>query len=72
MAISDGTFTNVFIKSFVLLPACADGSPPEGGFLLFQTAGTPTVVFAIEEHGTGSNREGAAKGTQSLGYAVKV
>ena len=91
-----GTFANVRIKN-LMLPVRADGSPPEGGFTLFQGAGvrsglqeipenmsiydaalryqatgTPTVVFAGEEYGTGSSRDWAAKGTQLLGIKAVV
>ena len=34
--------------------------------------GTPTVVFAGEEYGTGSSRDWAAKGTQLLGIKAVV
>ena len=34
--------------------------------------GTPTVVFAGEEYGTGSSRDWAAKGTQLLGIRAVV
>ena len=80
-----GTFANVRIKN-LMLPADADGSRTEGGFTLFdgkQTtifdaaerhmkAGTPTVIFAGEEYGTGSSRDWAAKGTQLLGVRAVV
>ncbi|WP_010109801.1 aconitate hydratase AcnA [Verminephrobacter aporrectodeae] len=38
----------------------------------YQTQGTPTVVFAGEEYGTGSSRDWAAKGTQLLGIRAVV
>ena len=34
--------------------------------------GTPTVVFAGEEYGTGSSRDWAAKGTQLLGIKAVI
>jgi aconitate hydratase len=34
--------------------------------------GTPTVVFAGEEYGTGSSRDWAAKGTQLLGVKAVI
>jgi aconitate hydratase len=34
--------------------------------------GTPTVIFAGEEYGTGSSRDWAAKGTQLLGVKAVV
>ncbi|MBM3395259.1 MAG: aconitate hydratase, partial [Betaproteobacteria bacterium] len=82
-----GTFANVRIKN-LMLPAKADGSRVEGGLTLFQPAGdamtiydaamkyidagTPTVVFAGEEYGTGSSRDWAAKGTQLLGVKAVI
>jgi aconitate hydratase len=82
-----GTFANVRIKN-LMLPAGADGSRVEGGLTLFQpsgeklfiydaamkymAAGTPTIVFAGEEYGTGSSRDWAAKGTQLLGIRAVV
>jgi aconitate hydratase len=35
--------------------------------MAYVEAGTPTMVFAGEEYGTGSSRDWAAKGTQLLG-----
>ncbi|MBU0589982.1 MAG: aconitate hydratase [Gammaproteobacteria bacterium] len=82
-----GTFANVRIKN-LMIPASADGSREEGGVTLFQPSGekmaifdaamqymrrgTPTVVFAGEEYGTGSSRDWAAKGTQLLGIKAVV
>jgi aconitate hydratase len=82
-----GTFANVRIKN-LMIPANADGSRVEGGMTLMQpgnqqtaiydaamtyiAAGTPTVVFAGEEYGTGSSRDWAAKGTQLLGIKAVV
>ena len=82
-----GTFANVRVKN-LMIPPGADGSREEGGVTLFQpsgekmfiydaamkymTAGTPTVVFAGEEYGTGSSRDWAAKGTQLLGIKAVV
>ena len=40
--------------------------------LRYQAAGTPTVVFAGEEYGTGSSRDWAAKGTALLGIKAVV
>jgi len=75
-----GTFANVRIKN-LMLPANADGSRVEGGYTVYNgeqmaiydaamshiADGTPTVIFAGEEYGTGSSRDWAAKGTQLLG-----
>jgi aconitate hydratase len=80
-----GTFANVRVKN-LLLPAKADGSREEGGYTLkngkkmaiydaameYIAEGTPTMVFAGEEYGTGSSRDWAAKGTQLLGIKAVV
>jgi aconitate hydratase len=80
-----GTFANVRIKN-LMIPALADGSRVEGGFTVvdgvqlpiydaamkYIAAGTPTVVFAGEEYGTGSSRDWAAKGTALLGIKAVV
>ena len=82
-----GTFANVRIKN-LMIPPGPDGSREEGGLTLFQpggqkmaiydaamrymAAGTPTVVFAGEEYGTGSSRDWAAKGTHLLGIQAVV
>ncbi len=80
-----GTFANVRIKN-LMLPVKADGSRVEGGYTLYngeQTTiyeaamkhiadGTPTVIFAGEEYGTGSSRDWAAKGTQLLGVKAVI
>ncbi|MGL6350263.1 MAG: aconitate hydratase, partial [Aeromonas sp.] len=66
-----------------MIPAAADGAREEGGVTLHQpsgqkmpiydaamqyiASGTPTMIFAGEEYGTGSSRDWAAKGTQLLG-----
>ncbi len=80
-----GTFANVRVRN-LMLPPNADGSRVEGGFTLkdgrqiaiydaameYVAQGTPTVVFAGEEYGTGSSRDWAAKGTQLLGIKAVV
>ncbi|WP_418320033.1 aconitate hydratase AcnA [Piscinibacter sakaiensis] len=82
-----GTFANVRIKN-LMIPPDGTGSREEGGVTLFQpsgekmfiydaamayiAAGTPTVVFAGEEYGTGSSRDWAAKGTALLGIKAVV
>ncbi|MEX3961162.1 aconitate hydratase AcnA [Paraburkholderia sp. EG286B] len=82
-----GTFANVRIKN-LMIPAKADGTRVEGGLTIHQPsgeqlsiydaamkyidAGTPTMVFAGEEYGTGSSRDWAAKGTQLLGVKAVV
>ncbi len=82
-----GTFANVRIKN-LMLPPKADGSRIEGGVTTMQpekiqlpiydaamayiARGTPTVIFAGEEYGTGSSRDWAAKGTQLLGVKAVI
>ena len=76
-----GTFANVRIKN-LMLPGV------EGGVTKFQPggeqmsiydaameypqAGTPLVVLAGQEYGTGSSRDWAAKGTNLLGVKAVV
>jgi aconitate hydratase len=80
-----GTFANVRVKN-LMLPANADGSRVEGGYTFYKgeqlaiydaamkyiADGTPTVIFAGEEYGTGSSRDWAAKGTQLLGVKAVI
>lgn len=82
-----GTFANVRIKN-LMIPAKEDGTRVEGGLTIHQPSGeqlsiydaamkyigegTPTVVFAGEEYGTGSSRDWAAKGTQLLGVKAVI
>ncbi|MDD4977792.1 MAG: aconitate hydratase AcnA [Gallionella sp.] len=80
-----GTFANVRVKN-LMLPPNADGSRVEGGYTLYKgeqvaiydaamkhiADGTPTVIFAGEEYGTGSSRDWAAKGTQLLGVKAVI
>ena len=80
-----GTFANVRIKN-LMIPPRPDGSRVEGGYTLvngemkplydaamqYMAEGTPTVVLAGEEYGTGSSRDWAAKGTALLGIKAVV
>jgi aconitate hydratase len=80
-----GTFANVRIRN-LMLPADAEGRQPQGGYTLLdgqQTTvfaaamhhlerGTPTLIFAGEEYGTGSSRDWAAKGTRLLGVRAVI
>ncbi|MGE5490777.1 MAG: aconitate hydratase AcnA, partial [Actinomycetota bacterium] len=82
-----GTFANVRIRN-LMLPPREDGTQVEGGITLCQpegrqttiyeaamhyiAGGTPTVVFAGEEYGTGSSRDWAAKGTLLLGVKAVI
>jgi len=76
-----GTFANIRIKNQML-------GGKEGGFTLhepdgvempiydaamkYKTEGTPLVVFAGKEYGTGSSRDWAAKGTNLLGVRAVI
>ena len=75
-----GTFANIRIKNMML-----DGV--EGGFtkgpsgeqmpiydaaMAYQQKGTPLVIFAGKEYGTGSSRDWAAKGTNLLGVKAVI
>jgi aconitate hydratase len=76
-----GTFGNVRIKNLLL-------NGTEGGYtihfptdqqmpiyeasMLYQEAGTPLVVLAGQEYGTGSSRDWAAKGTILLGVRAVI
>jgi aconitate hydratase len=76
-----GTFANVRIKNLML-------GGEEGGSTIYQptgekmsifdaaarhiAAGTPLIVIAGQEYGTGSSRDWAAKGTSLLGVKVVV
>ena len=76
-----GTFANVRIKNLMVAPV-------EGGFTCYQPAkeemsiydaamkyfeeGTPLIVFAGQEYGTGSSRDWAAKGTRLLGVKAVI
>ena len=82
-----GTFANVRLRN-LMLPPGPDGRADEGGWtlhqpdgarvtihdaaLLYQRSGTPTVVLAGHEYGTGSSRDWAAKGTRLLGVRAVV
>ena len=76
-----GTFANVRIKNLML--AGVEGGDtllqPEGTKLSiydasieYQKRGTPLIVFAGQEYGTGSSRDWAAKGTNLLGVKAVV
>lgn len=76
-----GTFANIRIKNQML-------GGKEGGFTLhepdgvempiydaamkYKTEGTPLVIFAGKEYGTGSSRDWAAKGTNLLGVRAVI
>ncbi len=82
-----GTFANVRLRNQTV-PPDAQGHAVEGGFarhepdgvvaalyevaMAYQRAGTPTIIFAGTEYGTGSSRDWAAKGTRLLGVRAVV
>ena len=81
-----GTFANIRLKNQMVRDA--SGNVVEGGWTLFQPSGeqtfiydaaqryaaegTPLVIFAGKEYGTGSSRDWAAKGTNLLGVRAVV
>ena len=76
-----GTFANVRIKN-LMVPGVEGGVTvyqPDGeqlsiydASMKYQVAGTPLVIFAGQEYGTGSSRDWAAKGTRLLGVKAVV
>ncbi|MDB5615688.1 MAG: acnA, partial [Devosia sp.] len=75
-----GTFANIRIKN-QMLPGVEGGytKGPDGSqmaiydaAMAYQEAGTPLVIFAGKEYGTGSSRDWAAKGTNLLGVRAVV
>jgi aconitate hydratase len=74
-----GTFANVRIKN-LMIPGSEGGVTLHGSeqmsiydaAMQYQAKGTPLMIFAGEEYGTGSSRDWAAKGTQLLGVKAVV
>ncbi len=78
-----GTFANVRIKN-LMIPGSEGGVTLHFGntggeqmsiydaSMKYQAEGTPLMVFAGEEYGTGSSRDWAAKGTQLLGVKAVI
>ncbi len=76
-----GTFANVRIKN-QMVPGSEGGvtvHQPDGeplsiydAALKYQSEGTPLMIFAGAEYGTGSSRDWAAKGTALLGVGAVV
>lgn len=82
-----GTLANVRLRNHAV-PPDPQGQPVEGGYarhepdgvvaalyevaMAYQRAGTPTIIFAGTEYGTGSSRDWAAKGTRLLGVRAVV
>ncbi|MDP2110899.1 MAG: aconitate hydratase AcnA [Thiobacillus sp.] len=74
-----GTFANVRIKN-LMIPGSEGGitlkdgaeKPIYDAAMEYQRDGTPLMIFAGEEYGTGSSRDWAAKGTALLGVKAVV
>jgi aconitate hydratase len=75
-----GTFANIRIKN-QMLPGVEGGytKGPDGSqmpiydaAMAYQKEGTPLVIFAGREYGTGSSRDWAAKGTNLLGVRAVI
>jgi len=76
-----GTFANIRLKN-QLAPGTEGGYTtyfPSGevtsiydASMQFQAAGTPLIVLAGKEYGTGSSRDWAAKGTMLLGVKIVI
>jgi len=76
-----GTFANVRIKN-LMVPGIEGGvtaHQPSGermsiydAAMRYQREGTPLIVLAGQEYGTGSSRDWAAKGTKLLGVSAVV
>ncbi len=76
-----GTFANIRLKNELTggkegwWTATAPGAEPVAIYdaaMAFQQAGTPLVVIAGKEYGTGSSRDWAAKGTMLLGVRAVI
>ncbi|AHL33144.1 aconitate hydratase [Pseudomonas brassicacearum] len=76
-----GTFANIRIRNEMLggeeggntlyIPS-GEKMPIYDAAMLYQAAGTPLVVIAGQEYGTGSSRDWAAKGTNLLGVKAVI
>jgi aconitate hydratase len=74
-----GTFANVRIRN-LMIPGSEGGITLQDGeqkpiydaAMAYRDAGTPLMIFAGEEYGTGSSRDWAAKGTTLLGVKAVV
>ena len=76
-----GTFANIRLRN-LLLPGTEGGVTmyiPTGesmsifdAAVMYQAAGTPLVILAGKEYGTGSSRDWAAKGTMLLGVRAVI
>src|SRR5919201_1852042 len=74
-----GTFANVRIKN-LMVPGVEGGVTVVDGRQIsiydaameYQKRGTPLMIFAGHEYGTGSSRDWAAKGTRLLGVRAVI
>ena len=76
-----GTFANIRIKN-QMVPGVEGGvtrhypvgeqMPIYDAAMKYQAEGTPLVIFAGKEYGTGSSRDWAAKGTRLLGVRAVI
>ncbi|WP_422041364.1 aconitate hydratase AcnA [Roseibium sp.] len=74
-----GTFANIRIKN-QMVPGVEGGVTMKDGkkewiydaCMEYKEAGTPLVIFAGKEYGTGSSRDWAAKGTKLLGVRAVI
>ncbi len=81
LVMTRGTFANVRIKN-LMVPGTEGGvtkHQPDGeqmsifdAAMKYQAAGTPLVILAGHEYGTGSSRDWAAKGTRLLGVKAVI
>jgi aconitate hydratase len=76
-----GTFANVRIKNLMVAPVEGGVTryQPDGeemsiydAAMTYKEAGTPQVIFAGQEYGTGSSRDWAAKGTMLMGVNAVI
>ncbi|PCJ96179.1 MAG: aconitate hydratase AcnA [Hyphomicrobiales bacterium] len=76
-----GTFANIRIKNQMLdgveggmtqMQPDGDEMPIYDAAMAYKEAGTPLVIFAGKEYGTGSSRDWAAKGTRLLGVRAVI
>jgi aconitate hydratase len=76
-----GTFANIRLRNELApgteggVTASAPGGTPQPIYdaaIAFQAAGTPLIVIAGKEYGTGSSRDWAAKGTRLLGVRAVI
>ncbi len=71
-AAADGSREEGGVSLFHDATGQAEKMPIYYAAMRYAAQGTPTVVFAGEEYGTGSSRDWAAKGTQLLGVRAVV